>query len=103
MALLVDNAAKFSLPGTPLLLQGAMDGRQYRLTIVDQGRGLTPEQLVQVDVFQQFNREKNEQQGLGLGLAICRNFAICVGATMVLEKNPDLSGLRVGFTFNVPG
>lgn len=103
MALLVDNAAKFSLPGTPLLLQGVTAGREYRLTIADQGRGLTPEQFVQIDVFRQFNREKNEQQGLGLGLAICRNFATCVGATMVLEKNPDQTGLRAGFTFLVPG
>jgi len=102
MSQLVDNAAKFSLPGTPLLLHGAMHGGQYRLTITDQGRGLSPEQFVQVDVFRQFNREKNEQQGLGLGLAICRNFATCIGATMVLEKNPDQSGLRAGFTFNVP-
>jgi signal transduction histidine kinase len=74
---LVDNACKYSRPGTPITV--TMDARSH-LTIADQGRGLTPEQVSQIGAFRQFERKKHEQQGLGLGLVLVQKLAQLGGA-----------------------
>jgi signal transduction histidine kinase len=76
---LVDNAFAFSRPGTPVHLHAWPDGPQFRLTVTDSGRGLTPQQLQQLGTFQQPDRRRFEQQGLGLGLALVRRFATYLG------------------------
>jgi len=69
---LVDNACKFSRPGTPITV--TLDARGH-LIVTDEGRGLTPEQISQIGAFQQFDRKKHEQQGLGLGLVLVQKLA----------------------------
>jgi signal transduction histidine kinase len=69
---LVDNACKFSRQGTPVEVGLSSDGR---LTITDQGRGLTKEDIAHIGAFQQFDRKKHEQQGLGLGLVLVQKLA----------------------------
>jgi signal transduction histidine kinase len=67
---LVENAFKFSEPGTPVKVSAVADDTTYTLSITDQGRGMTREQIKSIGEFMQFERAVNEQQGLGLGLAI---------------------------------
>ena len=69
---LVDNACKFSRPGTRVEVALSSDSR---LTITDQGRGLTKEDIMHIGAFQQFDRKKQEQQGLGLGLVLVQKLA----------------------------
>jgi len=64
---LLDNAFKFSRQGTPVNLELNAEGQ---LTISDQGRGMTPEEIKQIGAFRQFDREESVQQGLGLGLVL---------------------------------
>ncbi len=67
---IIDNACKFSAPGTPIEIGGELSGRHYQLAITDHGRGLTPEQIAKIGAYMQFERRLREQQGSGLGLAI---------------------------------
>jgi two-component system, sensor histidine kinase and response regulator len=69
---LVDNACKFSRVGTPVRITLGADSR---LTVTDQGRGLTSEQIGKIGAFQQFDRKKHEQQGLGIGLVLVQKLA----------------------------
>ncbi len=64
---LIDNACSYSLPGTPVQVTLTEDGV---FTIRDEGRGMTPEQTERIGAFRQFDRQRFEQQGLGLGLAL---------------------------------
>ena len=80
---LVDNACAYSRRGTPIELAISEDGC---LTVSDRGRGLTDEQLAQVGVFQQFDRRRFEQQGLGLGLFLVHELAKRCGAEVGLES-----------------
>lgn len=82
---LLDNACSFSRRGTPIELTLAPDGR---LTVTDHGRGMTPEQIQQIGAFQQFDRKKYEQQGLGLGLVIVSKLATRHGGSLQLESEP---------------
>lgn len=67
---LVDNALKYSDTGEKVAIYSSIENDMYSLTISDNGSGIPAEFLNQIDAYIQFNRQKNEQQGLGLGLAI---------------------------------
>ena len=82
---LVDNACKFSRQGTPVKVELNTDGR---LIITDEGRGLTPEEIARVGAFQQFDRKKQEQQGLGLGLVLVQKLTALGKAEFSLTSQP---------------
>ena len=67
---LLDNAFKFSPDGSPVHLSSTSDGQQFTLTVQDQGRGMTHEEVAKIGAFMQFDRQRYEQQGVGLGLAL---------------------------------
>jgi two-component system, sensor histidine kinase and response regulator len=69
---LSENAFKFSSPGSPVTLHTTADDTQFVLTIRDQGRGMTAEQIANIGAYMQFDRAYYEQQGLGLGLILTR-------------------------------
>jgi len=83
---LVDNACKFSRKGTRITVHFGPDAV---LTITDAGRGMSPEEIAQVGSFQQFDRKKHEQQGLGLGLALVQKLAARCGATLSIASQPS--------------
>lgn len=99
---LIDNACKFSLPGTPIEVIGLVDNDSYTLTVSDMGRGMSSEQMSNIGLFRQFDRTANEQQGLGLGLAICSAFASYSNAHFSLTHNRDGSGVRATYVFSAP-
>ncbi len=66
----IDNALKFSPPGSRLRIRDAVEDNDYVVIVQDQGRGMTPEQREQIAPYVQFGRQQYEQQGMGLGLAI---------------------------------
>jgi len=92
---LVDNACKYSRQGTPVEVELDIDGR---LTVTDQGKGLMAEEISQIGVFQQFDRKKNEQQGLGLGLVLVQKLAAQCNAEFSIESEPG-KGTQVKITF----
>jgi signal transduction histidine kinase len=100
VAELVSNAFRFSKRGQPVTVAGIRDGKHYRIEVVDQGVGMTAEQRTKIDAFKQFGREKREQQGLGLGLAIVRGVAELAGGELILETVFGGKGLKV--TFELP-
>ena len=82
---LVDNACKFSRQGTPVKVELGADGR---LVVTDQGRGLMAEEIARIGAFQQFDRKKNEQQGLGLGLVLVQKLAAPCHAEFSINSEP---------------
>jgi signal transduction histidine kinase len=86
---LVDNAFKFSLPGSVVQIQLVLPpGGGCVLTVRDQGRGMTPDQLRQVRAFRQFDSDVWAQAGTGLGLALVKQIAALYGGTFALESQP---------------
>lgn len=85
---LVDNACKFSPPGSPVRVELAPAGATLALRVRDAGRGLTAEQARSRGGFVPFDPRRLGQQGAGLGLAIARLAAELHGGSLELASNP---------------
>jgi signal transduction histidine kinase len=96
---LVDNACKFSRKGTPIEIHLSSGGL---LTVRDQGRGMTNEEIEHLGAFRQFDRKRHEQQGLGLGLVLVQKLAAQYRAKFLLSSNPG-KGSTVEIAFSMPG
>jgi signal transduction histidine kinase len=86
---LVDNAFKFSSAGTPVYVSGDIEDDTYILSVSNQGRGMSPEQIALVGAYMQFERRIHEQQGAGLGLIICKRLAEMHGGELAIESIPE--------------
>lgn len=72
---LLDNALKFSKMNKKIIVSGKKYNTEfYELTIQDHGIGFTQTQLKEINAYQQFDRDRREQQGLGLGLFMSKTF-----------------------------
>ncbi|NMF57765.1 hybrid sensor histidine kinase/response regulator [Pseudanabaena yagii] len=69
---LIENACKFSKSGTPIKVASWAKDDVLHLSISDQGRGMTEDQINRIGAFIQFERRYYEQQGIGLGLKIAK-------------------------------
>lgn len=90
IAELLDNALKFSEPGTPVTIDGNVEEGEFVLSISDKGRGMTPEQSASVGAYMQFERQVYEQQGIGLGLAVVKRLAQLHGGKMHINSEPEM-------------
>jgi signal transduction histidine kinase len=72
---LVDNAFKFSMPGSKVVIKTALLDSHLKISVCNSGRKMTADQINDIGAFVQFNRDKYEQQGSGLGLAIVKRIA----------------------------
>ncbi len=98
---LLDNAFKFSEPGTPVrVVAGALD-QTFSLNVINTGRGLTAEQIAKIGAHMQFEREKYEQQGAGLGLIIAKRLTELNGGHFSINSVPGQQ-TRVTATFPIP-
>ena len=86
---LVDNAFKFSRPGTTVTVTTAVDNEHYLLAVSDQGRGMKPEQIASVGAYMQFERKLYEQQGSGMGLIIAKRLAEIHRGELHIESIPE--------------
>jgi len=86
---LVDNAFKFSTSGTPVYVTGDIERDTYILSVSNQGRGMSSEQIALVGAYMQFERRIHEQQGAGLGLIICKRLAEMHGGELAIESIPE--------------
>ncbi|VWD28494.1 two-component system, sensor kinase protein KdpD [Burkholderia aenigmatica] len=100
---LLENAAKYTPPGTVLAIDAAPvneDDRKYvKVCIDDNGPGLPPG--METRVFDKFTRGEKESAkvGIGLGLAICRAIVDAHGGRIGAENRIDARGNVVGARF----
>jgi signal transduction histidine kinase len=108
IAILLDNAIKFSPAGSPVAIQLARQGRQAVVTVSDHGPGIADQDLPHI--FERFYRADRAHgryelestgmtqsvPGSGLGLAIARQIVEEAGGTLTVE-----STLGVGSCFTV--
>jgi two-component system sensor histidine kinase/response regulator len=99
---LIDNAFKFSDNGKQVRVSNSMTNNNFLLSIADQGRGMTGEQISTIGPHMQFERKTFEQQGSGLGLIIAKRLTELLGGQFTIDSNPGL-GTTVRISFAMVG
>lgn len=99
---LVQNAAKASAPGAPVLVLCTQAGDAVTLTVADRGCGIPPELIPRVtEPFYMVDKSRARRQGgSGLGLALCQRIAAAHGSALRIESEPG-RGTRVSVTLPV--
>jgi len=82
---LLDNASKYSPPGGTISLEAVATADTVRVTVADDGIGITPEMLPRVfDLFvQDAQAAVVNRTGLGVGLAVVRELVHAHGGTVL--------------------
>jgi two-component system sensor histidine kinase KdpD len=93
---LLDNACKFSAPGSPIGIQVRQYSDRIEVAVKDQGVGIPPEDLERI--FDKFYRVQHQEAvvGTGLGLSICKGIIEAHHGKIWAENNPG-SGAMVTF------
>ena len=81
----VSNAFKFSRPGSKVEVKMTKADGHLTLSCRDHGCGMSEEEIAAIGPFKQFHRDEREQQGLGLGLAICKAQIKCAGCHLAFK------------------
>jgi two-component system sensor histidine kinase KdpD len=84
---LLDNALRYSPPGTPLMVRAGRNRDSVVIGVRDQGPGIAPEEHARV--FEKYYRgsSASKARGTGLGLAIARAIVRAHGGEVWLEAS----------------
>ena len=98
---LVDNAIKYTPPGSVIFIRGTKTDGKAQISVEDNGPGI-PEEM-KSHIFEMFYTGKttvaDSQRSLGLGLALCHSIIEAHEGTLVLtDHNPH----GCNFTFTLP-
>jgi len=96
---LIDNAVKYTPPGSPIDIEASSLLTHLRLTVTDYGAGIAKNQ--QLRIFDKFYRGATEtdQSGVGLGLALCKAIVEAHAGTILAHNR---SGKGAEFIIELP-
>jgi len=96
---LIQNAAKYSPPGTTIQIAASRDNDSIKFSVEDQGPGIPESERESVfDRFYRGSQTNDREKGLGMGLAIVRGIIEAHGGKIWVESGKK--GAR--FVFNLP-
>jgi len=97
---LLDNAVKYSAPGTPVVIAAETAGERIVVSVSDRGSGIAEEE--QSRVFDKFYRGRKSRErvlGTGLGLSIAKGIIEAHGGKIWVTSEPGKGSV---FSFAVP-
>jgi two-component system sensor histidine kinase KdpD len=102
---LLDNAHKYSPPGTPTKVTAARHGPEIVVAVSDEGQGIPASDLERVfDKFYRVKQDDGRGAGVGLGLAICRGIITALGGSISATSPAEVGrGTRITIRLPVPG
>ncbi|AWL42168.1 MULTISPECIES: ATP-binding protein [unclassified Streptomyces] len=99
---LIGNAIKFRRPDVPcrITIGCVREGEDWHLTVADNGIGIAPEFSDKVFVIFQRLHARDEYEGTGIGLSLCRKIIEFHGGRIWLDPEPT-EGTLIHFTLPV--
>ncbi len=86
---LLDNACKFSPPGTPVEVMAAQEGDSVRVEVLDRGQGIPAEDLPHLGEYLYRGKTGRNVPGSGLGLALVRTVVERHGGRLAVDSQVD--------------
>ncbi len=86
---LLENALKFSNPGSSIKITGKLNSQGYSIEIEDNGIGLDIKRIEEADIFNKLDRNFENREGLGLGLAIVKRIAEIRKINIGIDSKPE--------------
>ena len=98
---LVDNAVKYTPPGSEIQISSRLDGSQAILSVSDNGAGISAEAKQHIfEMFYTANAKlPDSRRSLGLGLALCRSIVTAHGGSIAVTDNIPHGAV---FTLSLP-
>lgn len=97
---LIDNAFKFSTSGSEVVVTNIRNGSNIEINVTDLGIGFPMEKISDIGAFNQFYRERIEQQGSGLGLISTLLISQRYNGKLEIKRNTN--GTTVLFAIPIP-
>ncbi|MER3330094.1 MAG: ATP-binding protein, partial [Candidatus Kapaibacterium sp.] len=101
MSELSDNAFKFSKKGEKVIMSSRIMNEKLIIELKDNGIGIDESQISNIAALNQFNREKNEQQGVGLGLIISKKMIELHSGSFNIIGNESEKGTKITMSFPI--
>ena len=84
---LVSNAIKFTLKGGEISINAELTGYECKITVKDNGKGISEEKKANIfTIKSQPEYGTNNEKGVGLGLALCKEFTELQGGRIAYES-----------------
>jgi PAS domain S-box-containing protein len=97
---LLSNAVKYSSSSSPIRVAGSVADGEVRISVRDQGIGMTPEQAARsFDKFYRVDSSDTAVPGMGLGMAIAKGIIEAHGGRIQVASEP---GRGTTFSFTLP-
>ncbi len=97
----VGNAVKFSNEGGTVTVTAEPDGGMVQFSVMDEGPGITPEELPYV-FDRAYQAKRRNRDGIGIGLSIARGIVEAHGGRMWVESPAAPTGVGTRFFFTLP-
>jgi len=101
---ILDNALKYSRPGTPIDIRVSASDGLALIAITDHGEGIPAQD--QARIFERFYRgaiTKEQMPGSGLGLSIAKSIANAHRGTLTVTSRPGETTFRLALPMDGPG
>jgi len=96
----LENALKYSPPGSPLTVSAGMQGGRIVIGVADHGPGIEENERSHIfDKFFRGRRHRFDTKGTGMGLAIAKGIVEAHGGKIWVESEP---GEGAAFYFSLP-
>ncbi len=100
---ILDNAGKYSAPGSNIRLTGRLQNGQVVIAVADQGSGLSVDEKTRLgERFFRGNRHQSTTSGTGLGLWIANAFLNVNGGRLQVTSAGEGGGTTVAIELPVP-
>lgn len=91
---IIDNCFKFSAAGDAVEVSCVTEEEWFIMRFRDDGRGMSDDEINSIDAYKQFKRSIFEQQGVGLGLYLCKKIISNENGFIRIEKSEE-KGLQI--------
>jgi PAS domain S-box-containing protein len=99
---LIDNATKYSPPGTEIMISAEQSGNELLISVTDHGPGIPSEELTNIfdRMYRIEQRVYSGANGMGLGLYICQRLVAAHGGRIWAESTMG-QGSTIKFTLPI--